>query len=666
MPPANPLRLTPASGPVVRLNRRLLYVVGGVLVAVVVTGLIALRAQGSRDRGTASSRVDTRPAAERWFDKVPDREPGPRVAALDPLPPAAPSPAPPPRPAAAPPAPKGPTPEELEAQRRERAERTAMSAPIGIATFERGTADRLGVRRVGGEPGAPAGSGSIAPAPRGPVSPTAGDPSTSGLGAAADAARSKAALPPEYLRASVRTPVSPYEIKAGTIIPAVLLSAVNSDLPGQILAQVREAVYDSDTGEHLLIPQGTRLVGLYDHHIVYGQERVLITWKRLILPNGSSLSLKDGMPGTDAIGAAGFHDQVNNHYAPDLRPRAPAVGHQRRSPAQPDPQLRAGLPGADGGERPRGGGRSAAGEHRRGADPPGDDHRPHPRDPPGLPVQRDGDPGRDLPGSLRRLPPAMTHLDAYPTVLRSAAFGTRSLAQGRELEQGIRRKTERARKVNRKIKGEGRVGPKFRNPLRAGRPSPAQAATRLFGGEGRARAVAGRARRLGPVVLSTALVGGITMALSSVARLNVSPSAPVGLYRAVDQPVARGDLVVACVPLTAARLGRERGYLGQGSCPGRVQPVLKRVGAMPGDTVDLDPGGVAVNGHPLPGSATAVLDARGRPLPHAAWGRTVVPPGEVWLLTTHAPHSWDSRYFGPVRLDQVRIARALLTIGGSR
>lgn len=311
MPPANPLRLTPPSGPVVRLNRRLLYVVGGVLVAVVVTGLIALRAQGSRDRGAASARVDTRPAAERWFDKIPDREPGPRLAALDPLP--TPSPAPPPKPAAAPPAPKGPTPEELEAQRRERAERAAMGAPIGVATFERGTADRASARRVGGEPGGPAGSGTVVPAGRGPI-PATGDAATSGPAPTPDSARSRAALPPEYLRASVRAPVSPYEIKAGTIIPAVLLSAISSDLPGQILGQVREAVYDTDTGEHLLVPQGTRLVGLYDHHIVYGQERVLITWKRLILPNGSSLSLKDGMPGTDAIGAAGFQDQVNNHY----------------------------------------------------------------------------------------------------------------------------------------------------------------------------------------------------------------------------------------------------------------------------------------------------------------------------------------------------------------
>ena len=314
MPPANPLRLTPSSGPVVRLNRRLLYVVGGVLVVVVVTGLIALRAQGSRDRGRAGARVDTRPVAERWFDKVPDREPGPRVASFEQIPPTAPSPTQPPRPAPAPPAPKAPTPEELEAQRRERAERAAMGAPIGIATFERGAADRLGARRPGGETGDPASPSKAGPVPRDAAPAMPGDRSVAAVAAAADGRRPKAGLLPEYLQASVRTPVSPYEIKAGTIIPAVLLSAVNSDLPGQVLAQVREAVYDTDTGEHLLIPQGTRLIGLYDHHIVYGQERVLITWKRLILPNGSSLSLKEGMPGTDAIGAAGFQDEVNNHY----------------------------------------------------------------------------------------------------------------------------------------------------------------------------------------------------------------------------------------------------------------------------------------------------------------------------------------------------------------
>jgi type IV secretion system protein VirB10 len=118
---------------------------------------------------------------------------------------------------------------------------------------------------------------------------------------------------PDVLPAVVRGPVSPYEVKAGTIIPAVLLTGLNSDLPGQLIAQVREPVFDTETGQHLLVPQGARLIGLYDHQVVYGQERVLVSWKRIIFPNGASLSLRDGMPGTDAAGAAGFHDQVNHH-----------------------------------------------------------------------------------------------------------------------------------------------------------------------------------------------------------------------------------------------------------------------------------------------------------------------------------------------------------------
>jgi conjugative transfer signal peptidase TraF len=225
---------------------------------------------------------------------------------------------------------------------------------------------------------------------------------------------------------------------------------------------------------------------------------------------------------------------------------------------------------------------------------------------------------------------------------------------------------ERRRKVNRKIKGEGRVAPKLPDLLSARRPSATQLVLRLFGAEGRGRAVPGRTERLGSVVLSTALVAGAVLTLSSVARLNLSPSAPLGLYRTVDQPVTRGELVVACVPPLAARFGRERGYLGPGACPGGVQPVLKRVGAIPGDTVDLGPAAVVVNGLPLPGSHTAVLDLQGRPLPHAPWGPSIVRPDEVWLFTTDWPRSWDSRYFGPVRPDQLRVARPLLTIGGAR
>ena len=149
--------------------------------------------------------------------------------------------------------------------------------------------------------------------------------------------------------------------------------------------------------------------------------------------------------------------------------------------------------------------------------------------------------------------------------------------------------------------------------------------------EGRQRAVARWGATLRQLVLSAALATAVVLALCSVVRLNVSPSVPVGLYRTVDEPVARGVLAVACVPPAAARLARERGYLAKGFCPGGGQPVLKRVGAVLGDLLDLGPDGAVVNGTRLPDSAPAVSDSGGRQLHHAPWGHTVVAPGEVWL-----------------------------------
>src|SRR5712691_3900627 len=305
MSPSSPLQLGPAGRPVVRLNRRVIYLVGAVLIGAIVAGLIAIHAQGTRASGEdgAPRRPAAQPGSHPWFEGVPDQEPAPRSAGLDPLPSSAPKLV----------ATASST-EEPESQRKRRVLRTAMSAPIGVAAFERGPADPAARRRAGREAAATAPAGIVVPADRAQARSASSTASGSEAPAAPRMDTTANNLPPEYLRASVRRPVSPYEVKAGTIIPAVMLGAINSDLPGQILGQVREHVYDSDTGEHLLVPQGTRLVGLYDHKTVYGQERVLITWKRLILPDGSSLSLKDGMPGTDALGAAGFHDQVNNHY----------------------------------------------------------------------------------------------------------------------------------------------------------------------------------------------------------------------------------------------------------------------------------------------------------------------------------------------------------------
>jgi type IV secretion system protein VirB10 len=118
---------------------------------------------------------------------------------------------------------------------------------------------------------------------------------------------------PTALTGSLEAPRSPYEIKAGWVIPAVLLTGVNSDLPGELLAQVREHVFDTVSGRYLLIPQGSKLVGTYDSAVIYGQDRVLVVWSRVILPNGDAISLEH-MPGVDLSGYAGVRDQVNHHW----------------------------------------------------------------------------------------------------------------------------------------------------------------------------------------------------------------------------------------------------------------------------------------------------------------------------------------------------------------
>lgn len=117
-----------------------------------------------------------------------------------------------------------------------------------------------------------------------------------------------------YLAHQKKAAIAPsQEIKAGWVIPGVMISGMNSDLPGQIIGQVREAVYDSATSTQCLIPPGSRLVGLYDSGVTLGQTRALAVWQRIIYPDGSSISL-DKMPGADQGGYAGFTDQVNNHY----------------------------------------------------------------------------------------------------------------------------------------------------------------------------------------------------------------------------------------------------------------------------------------------------------------------------------------------------------------
>jgi type IV secretion system protein VirB10 len=116
-----------------------------------------------------------------------------------------------------------------------------------------------------------------------------------------------------YLHAKKMKPRSPYEMKTGTLIPSVLITEINSDLPGPIKAQVSENVFDTATGNHLLIPQGSTLIGVYSSNVQYGQNRVLIAFNRILFPDGQSMNI-GAMNGINQEGAAGFNDQVNNHY----------------------------------------------------------------------------------------------------------------------------------------------------------------------------------------------------------------------------------------------------------------------------------------------------------------------------------------------------------------
>lgn len=107
-------------------------------------------------------------------------------------------------------------------------------------------------------------------------------------------------------------PASPNSLLAGSVIPASLITGLNSDLPGMVTAQVTQNVFDTITGNILLVPQGARLIGKYDSVVAFGQRRALVIWQRLILPNGSSIRL-DNMPATDASGYAGLSDKVDFH-----------------------------------------------------------------------------------------------------------------------------------------------------------------------------------------------------------------------------------------------------------------------------------------------------------------------------------------------------------------
>ena len=182
----------------------------------------------------------------------------------------------------------------------------AQAAPVMVRLNESGTPELAGATQPapGSLPSPTAASGTAGNASQSRAAESADERDTS-LTSAASASRDR------ILAARQEDP-SPYELHAGSVIPAVLLTGINADLPGTIVAQVRNDVFDSVTGRYLLIPRGTRLVGTYDNRIVQGQRRVLVAWTRLLYADGSSVDLLS-MPGTGEAGYAGFGANVDEH-----------------------------------------------------------------------------------------------------------------------------------------------------------------------------------------------------------------------------------------------------------------------------------------------------------------------------------------------------------------
>jgi len=311
-PEAMALRASPR--PVVRLNRRMLAAIAGTLAAVVLGATLWSLQPYRRERNPAAElyNVDRIAKAESL-----DRLPRDYAGVARPVPPAVPQ--------LGEPLPGDLGPAIVRSQHPVEARTQGAGAdPARVAAEE---AARSGVffRATGGSPAgakpaqAPAAearsaqpfdalAGALAPAPAQPTDPTAvqnrQEQKEAFLNAGSAQTRNSGNL---------QLPASPYQVMAGTMIPAALVTGIKSDLPGDVIATVTEPVYDTATGKYLLIPQGSRILGKYNSQVSYGQSRVQVVWNRVILPDTSSFKL-DNLVGTDPAGYAGLEDGVDWHW----------------------------------------------------------------------------------------------------------------------------------------------------------------------------------------------------------------------------------------------------------------------------------------------------------------------------------------------------------------
>jgi len=300
--PSDPFRLRPDPPRVVRLSRKVL---GGlaVITAVGIGGalIFALQDRPARDRPSELFTTENRPTADELrrlpsdYSGIPQLGPAlpgdlgrPILRTQDAGQPVPASPMP------------GPDPAEQRRLAEEEAARTsevffATQSPIAPSGFA--------------APGAAVPSNFPAPQPSG-AAQTDQDRQLAFLNAPVD----RRIAAPDRITA----PASPYVLQAGSVIPAALISGIRSDLPGLIVAQVTQNVYDSPSGRYLLLPQGSRLIGEYDNSVAFGQRRILLVWTRIILPDGQSIVL-ERQPGADSAGYAGLEDGVDHHWGGVLR-----------------------------------------------------------------------------------------------------------------------------------------------------------------------------------------------------------------------------------------------------------------------------------------------------------------------------------------------------------
>jgi type IV secretory pathway VirB10-like protein len=309
--------------PVMRLNRRMLAVLVGGVGALVLGATVWTLQPGRRDRAAPAELYNVdRVARSDGLDRLPKDYAG--------IPPA---------PKASPPVLGEPLPGDLGPAIVKSQQPMEMRAPGGSGGIDPAQAERLAAEeaarssvffRATGGPGsrpAASGAGTVQASSQQPFNPMAAMQGTATAGAAPSAdptaVQNRQSQKEAFMEkagdggirnaGSLQLPQSPYQVMAGTIIPAALVTGINSDLPGQVIANVSEAVYDTATGKHLLIPQGSRLVGRYDSQVAFGQRRVLLVWTRLILPDTSSVAL-DRLPGIDPAGYAGLEDIVDWHW----------------------------------------------------------------------------------------------------------------------------------------------------------------------------------------------------------------------------------------------------------------------------------------------------------------------------------------------------------------